>query len=133
MRTYINNNYPWRMFEELTGTSPSDWMNLTLRNRNDPYPFVTTRETEAGQILEAELPGVGPEAVNISVEGNVLTIKGERTPRGSDEKQAFERSFTIPLTLEVEKMTATLKHGLLTITIPKREEAKPRRIEITAT
>ena len=132
MRAYINSNYPWRMFDELTGTLPSDWMNLALRSRNDPYPLVTARETEAGLILEAEVPGLGPEAVNVSVEANVLTIKGERTPTAGGEKQAFERSFSIPLTVEAEKMTAALKHGLLTITIPKREEAKPRRIEITA-
>lgn len=131
MRAYMNSIYPWRLFDELPETLPSDWMNLALRSKNDPYPLVTARETEAGMILEAEVPGVAPEALNVSLEGNTLTIKGERTPAGA-EKQAFERSFSIPASLAPEKMAATLKHGLLTITIPKREEAKPRRIEITA-
>jgi HSP20 family protein len=119
------------MFDELTGTFPYDWLNLALRERTDTYPRVTARENEQGLILEAEVPGIGPEALDVSVDGNVLTIKGEKA-LADGTKLPFERTFTIPIRLQAEKMTATIKHGLLTVNIPKREEAKPRRIEITA-
>ena len=132
MRAYMNSNHnPWRMFDELTGTFPYDWLNLALREQKDPYPRVTARENEQDLILEAEVPGIGPEALDVSVDNNILTIKGEKV-LADGTKQPFERTFTIPIRLEPEKMTATIKHGLLTVNIPKREEAKPRRIEITA-
>lgn len=132
MRAYMNSNTnPWRMFDELTGTFPYDWLNLALRERNEPYPRVTARENEQGLILEAEVPGLGPEAVDVSVEGHTLTIKGEKV-LADGVKEPFERVFNIPLRLEAEKMTANMKNGLLTVNIPKREEAKPRRIEISA-
>lgn len=132
MRAYMNSNTnPWHMFDELTGTFPSDWLNLALRERNDMYPRVTARENEQGLILEAEVPGIGPEALDVSVDGNILTIKGERS-QTDGTKLPFERIFTIPTRLQAENMTATIKHGLLTVNIPKREEGKPRRIQITA-
>jgi HSP20 family protein len=132
MRAYMNSNHnPWRMFDELTGTFPYDWLNLALREQKDPYPRVTARENEQGLLLEAEVPGIGPEALDVSVDDNILTIKGEKV-QADGTKQPFERTFTIPMRLQPEKMTATIKHGLLTVNIPKREEAKPRRIEITA-
>ena len=132
MRAYMNSNHnPWRMFDELTGTFPYDWLNLALREHNDPYPRVTARENEQGLILEAEVPGIGPEELDVSVDANTLTIKGEKT-MADGTKLPFERIFTIPLRLQVEKMTATIKHGLLTVNIPKHGETKPRRIEITA-
>ncbi len=132
MRAYMNSNHnPWSMFDELTGTFPYDWLNLALREQKDPFPRVTARENEQGLILEAEVPGIGPEALDVSVDSNILTIKGEKA-LADGAKQPFERIFTIPMRLEPEKMTATIKHGLLTVNIPKREESKPRRIEITA-
>jgi HSP20 family protein len=132
MRAYMNSNHnPWRMFDELTGTFPYDWLNLALREQKDPYPRVTARENEQDLILEAEVPGIGPEALDVSVDDNILTIKGEKA-LADGTKLPFERTFTIPMRLQADKMTATIKHGLLTVNIPKREEAKPRRIEITA-
>ena len=90
--------------------------------------------------LVAEVPGVKPENVNISVESNVLTIKGtkEQTAEEKAEKVhryertygAFERVFTLPATVDPNKIKATYEHGLLTVLLPKVETAKPHLIKV---
>jgi HSP20 family protein len=90
--------------------------------------------------LVAELPGVKPENVNISVENNVLTIKGtkeqaveekaEKVHRYERTYGAFERTFTLPATVDPNKIKATYEHGLLTVLLPKVETAKPHLIKV---
>jgi len=84
------------------------------------------------------LPGVDPKGVEIEVTDNALSIRGER----SDEQESrephlseisygrFERTFTIPITVDANKVTASYKNGMLELTLPVQEAAKPRRIEI---
>ena len=105
-------------------------------------PLVDIYETQNNIIVEAELPGMKPEDVEVSVENNTLTLRGER----HFEKKAdgnnfyrversygsFSRSFTLPPTVTSENATAEFQNGLLKLTLAKREEAKPRRIEITS-
>jgi HSP20 family protein len=96
-------------------------------------------EPEAIRIM-AEVPGVKPEDVRISVENNVLTIHGskqqtaeERTERVHRYERAyggFERTFTLPTTVDASNIKATYEHGVLTVTLPKVEKAKPRQIEV---
>jgi HSP20 family protein len=93
-------------------------------------------------ILEAELPGLAPDDVNISIENNVLTIHGERKFEKKDEGDnfhrversygSFTRSFTLPPTVSSENVEANFDNGILRLELAKREEAKPRRIEIKA-
>ena len=90
--------------------------------------------------LVAEVPGLKPENVNIAVEGTVLTIKGtkEQTVEEKTEKVhrfertygAFERTFTLPATVDPNRIKATYEHGLLTIMLPKIETAKPHLIKV---
>jgi HSP20 family protein len=90
--------------------------------------------------LVAELPGVKPEDVKISLENNILTIQGEKKKEEEvkDEKVrryertygAFERTFTLPATINPEKIVARFDAGLLTIQLPKIEAAKPRQISV---
>ena len=82
--------------------------------------------------LHADLPGVKQEQLEIQVEKDVLTLRGERTlPRkGERLSGAFSRSFTLPKTVDVEKIAATLRDGVLTLTLPKRPEAQPRQIKV---
>lgn len=131
MRAYVNSSYPWRVFDELAGPSPYDWLNLAMRERNEPYPRVTVSENEQGLLLQAEVPGLGPEALSVTVEGNTLTLKGEKE-QADGTKSPFERTFTLPDQLQSDRMAANLKYGLLKISIPKRDEVKPRQIAITA-
>jgi HSP20 family protein len=91
--------------------------------------------------VSAELPGIRPEDVKIQLENNILTIRGEKMQQQRNEGEraqryervygAFERSFTVPNTVDAEKIEASYEHGVLTVTLPKIERAKPRAISIS--
>jgi HSP20 family protein len=100
---------------------------------------VTTTPTEL--VVQASLPGIKPEDVEITVEDGTLTITGRTADEGrSDEgsylvqeirRGTFSRSVTLPNGLEPEGATATFEHGVLTLRIPKAEQVKPRQIRIS--
>src|SRR6478672_10359453 len=106
-------------------------------------PSVDIFENQDQIVLEAELPGMKPEDVNISIENNVLTIHGERKFEKKDDQDnfhrversygSFTRSFSLPSTVTGDAAEAVFENGVLRLTLAKREEAKPRRIEIKAT
>jgi HSP20 family protein len=91
--------------------------------------------------LVAELPGVKPEDVRISLEGSTLTLQGEKHKEEEHEDDKvyrfertygmFERSFTLPATIDANQIVAKFDAGLLTIQLPKVEAAKPRQIAVT--
>jgi HSP20 family protein len=91
-------------------------------------------------VLEAELPGMSREDFDLSVENNVITLRGERHFEKKDETDnyhrveraygSFTRSFTLPNTVSADSAVAEYKNGVLRVTLPKREETKARRIEI---
>lgn len=90
--------------------------------------------------ITAELPGVKPEDVKIQIENNVLTIRGEKKKVEEKKEETvhkvervygmFERSFTLPASIEAEKIKAAYEGGVLVITLPKLEAAKPRQITV---
>lgn len=97
---------------------------------------------DTGDTLEvqAEIPGVAREDLNVRIQGNYLEISGKRKPdapegyavlRVEREIATFSRSFTLPAEVEVDKVEATLKGGILTLVLPKAETAKPRQITIS--
>jgi len=102
-------------------------------------PVDILEEADAIRIM-AEVPGIDPKDVKISVEGNVLTIHGtkqqiaeERTGRVHRYERtygAFERTFTLPATVDANNIKAGYEHGVLTVTFPKVEQAKPRQIAV---
>jgi HSP20 family protein len=104
-------------------------------------PRVDVREEDGRYVILADVAGVDPKDIDISMDKNVLTIKGERkletlaegakATRSERRHGAFKRSFTLPETANAEAITATGKHGVLEISIPKKAEAAPRKIEIT--
>ena len=103
-------------------------------------PSVDIFENKDQLVIEAELPGMKPEDVNVSIENNVLTLHGERKLEQKTEGDnfhrvdrsygSFTRSFTLPPTVSSENANAEFENGVLRLTLAKREEAKPRRIEI---
>lgn len=105
-------------------------------------PSVDIFENKDQIVLEAELPGMKQEDFDLLIENNVITIRGERRFEKTDETDnyhrversygAFTRSFTLPQTVSGEGATAEYNNGVLRVTLPKREEAKPRRIEVSA-
>jgi HSP20 family protein len=118
--------------------------NLDGQNRDSAsaswVPAVDILEQADAIRITAELPGVKPEDVKISLENNVLTIHGtkeqvaeertERVHRYERTYGAFERSFMLPATVDASNIKATYEHGVLTVTLPKVEQAKPRQIEV---
>jgi HSP20 family protein len=125
-----------RMFEETARSRGSEdefgagsWM-----------PPVDIFETPEALLVKAELPEVDRKAIDIRLENGVLTIRGERKLDEELRKQncyrmecqygSFSRSFSLPRTVDPERIEANYQDGVLNIRIPKREETKPRQIEI---
>jgi HSP20 family protein len=106
-------------------------------------PAVDIYEQDHNIVIKAELPGVDPKDVDIRLDNNVLTLKGERKLDSEVKKEnyhrveraygVFTRSFTLPNTVDANSIKAEFKDGVLRITLPKREEAKPKQIQIQAT
>ena len=104
-------------------------------------PSVDIYENKDHIVLEAELPGMNREDFELSVENNVITLRGERRFEKKDETDnyhrversygSFTRSFTLPQTVSAEGATAEYRNGVLRVTLAKREDAKARRIEIS--
>src|SRR6266542_2299789 len=102
-------------------------------------PPVDIVEEKDRIFMTAELPGFKESEIEIQMEGGVLTVRGERTREAEKEGRTFHRmersygqfvrSFTLPNNVDREKIKATFSNGLLHIELPKREEAKPRRIK----
>jgi HSP20 family protein len=94
-------------------------------------------------VVKADLPDVNEKDIDVRVENNVLTIRGERKFEKSVSEEnflrvertygAFSRSFSLPNTVNTEAIHATYKNGVLTVTLPKREESKPRQVKVAVT
>lgn len=103
-------------------------------------PAVNVYEDQEGLELTAEVPGLEPKDVDLRIENGVLTIRGERKLEREDRKEnylrversygTFLRSFTLPPTVDTERVKAEYKNGVLRVQLPKREEAKPRSIKV---
>ncbi len=112
-----------------SNTENSSWM-----------PTVDISETENGFEIHAELPGVTDDDLNVSVTDNLLTIKGEKRQEEKTEGKnyhrverrygSFQRSFTLPRQVNTSDIKAGFKDGILTLSIPKAEEAMPTEIQI---
>jgi HSP20 family protein len=103
-------------------------------------PAVDILETEQNLVVKADLPDIKPEELDIRVENNILTIRGERKfekkvnennyLRVERSYGSFSRSFSLANTVNTEAIQADYKNGVLTLSIPKREEAKPKQIKV---
>lgn len=103
-------------------------------------PRVDVKEDEKSFIVTAELPGVGSKEVDVEVHEGVLTIKGEKKFEDEEKKDgyhriercygSFSRSFRLPSKVDAEKIEGKFKDGVLSISIPKKEEVKPKKVSI---
>jgi HSP20 family protein len=104
-------------------------------------PPVDIAEEQDQIMITAELPGFKPDDIQINMEGNVLTLRGERKFEEEKDRRnyhrveraygVFVRSFSLPNNVDRENVKAEFRDGILELTLPKREEAKPRRIQVT--
>lgn len=143
MTPYRSESFPWhglrdledrinRFFFGMPGepiTAGSSWM-----------PVVDLNETDDAYILEAELPGLTKDDISLSVQNDVVTLKGKRERKSEEKKDgfsriersygSFERSFRVPGGVDTAKVDAKFDNGVLRVTLPKPEESKPRQIEV---
>ena len=120
----------WDPFRDFGFSAPNTWM--------PPVDIFQSGDHEL--VLKAELPDMSKEDIDINIENFVLTIRGEKK-LSSDVKEeqyhhverrygAFSRSFSLPQTVDPNKVSAEYKQGVLTVRLPLREEAKPRSIKV---
>lgn len=149
---------PARAFRNLFATDPFRLLQQRMNNLfEEPFtplafqgeePFTLTTwtpscdvyETNGEIIVKAELPGLKKEDVKVTIENNVLMIRGERKFEGEVKREnyyriersygEFLRSFTLPLSIDAKKINAEFKDGMLKIALPKMEEAKPKAVDI---
>ncbi len=103
-------------------------------------PAVDIREEADRFVIIADVPGVDPKNIDVSMDQGVLSIKGERAQEKEEEREGyrriersrgtFYRRFSLPDSADAEKISAKSAHGVLELTIPKREVVKPRRIDV---
>jgi HSP20 family protein len=103
-------------------------------------PAIDVSETADKVVVKAEVPGIEAKDIDISLSGDILTIKGEKKSERQEKKEnyhlversygSFSRSLKLPVGVKVDKVEAKYEKGVLTITCPKKEEVKPKAIEI---
>lgn len=121
-----------RLFDDTFGraaTNSTSWM-----------PAVDVREEKDAFVFQLELPGVSPEAVEVTADGGVLSVSGEKkSEEQRDEDRwhivervsgSFRRTFQLPQNVTEEKIDATFEDGVLTVRVPKAEQPKPKKIEV---
>jgi len=123
------NTWPFSQGEE--GAITSSW-----------YPACDVLEEKDAVKILMELPGLTANDVKLSLENNLLSIRGEKKQQAEERTErvhryersygVFERSFALPTTVDSEKVSATFQNGILTVTVPKAERARPREIPVQA-
>ena len=134
MSTMLMRTDPFREFDRLA----QQLLGIGTTSRPAVMPMDAWREGDVFK-LEFDLPGIAPETLDVDVERNVLTIKAERPARTGDWEPLaaerptghFSRQLVLGENLDLERLDAHYEDGVLSITIPVAEKAKPRRIEVT--
>lgn len=128
------------LFDRFLENDLFDWSNRNYSNTNTTLPAVNIKEDEDGFEVEMSAPGLDKKDFKVELNNNVLTIssekktenetkEGEQFTRREFSYQSFSRSFTLPETVESEKIKAKYENGILKLNIPKKEEAKPKPVK----
>ena len=146
MTFHLTRYQPWSLHREFL----NEFNRLLDRSGNDESssataewaPSVDIEEHADKYVLHADVPGVDPNAIEITLEGGVLTLSGSREKaveqKGVESRRierttgTFLRRFTLPESVDADNVKASNKHGVLAIVIPKREAAKPRKISVNS-
>ncbi|HEU5398462.1 MAG TPA: Hsp20/alpha crystallin family protein [Gammaproteobacteria bacterium] len=130
---------PWNLVDQLFN-GHSFGFNGELNTVSAWTPRVDVKEEAERFLIRADIPGVDPKDIEVSLENGLLTISGERKTESRDEQEGwtrverhsgrFQRSFTLPETVDAEGVSAKGSHGVLEISIPKVAKVQPRKIEV---
>ena len=136
---------PWNDFDRMVSSFFGEWPQVTQESDGTPLwqPPVDVHEDGHSFVLMVDLPGVLDKDVDINIKDNVLTLHASRREDEVKDKEQtytrrerfygdFHRTFTLPTTVDAEKIGADLRNGVLTVTLPKRSEAQPRHIKVKA-
>jgi HSP20 family protein len=134
---------PWQSLRRLTNVLDEAFSTFPEEGRTVTaswYPACDVFEDKDAIKIVAEVPGVTPEDVKISLENNVLTIRGEKKQQAEERTErvhryersygAFERTFVLPSSVDSERIEASYQNGILTVSVPKAERARPREIPV---
>jgi HSP20 family protein len=132
---------PFRVVDTLLRWDPFRWDNGLVARGGEFSPRFDIKEVKNAYMLKADLPGVRDEDVQVSLNGNLLTVSGKREEEHREEGEqyyalersygTFTRSFVLPDGIDGDNIHADLKGGVLTIQIPKRPEAQPKKITLS--
>jgi HSP20 family protein len=108
------------------------WNDLPTRTAaGSSSPSFQVNATDDGWRVDVPLPGIDPKDVSLEVAGNNLTIRAEVSSEDRDKNVSrYEQTFTVPQFLDIEKLNASHRHGMLRLTLPLKESVKPRRVQI---
>jgi HSP20 family protein len=125
-----------QLIEESVVRSPAQG-----RSNQGFVPAFDISETQDAYMVEAALPGVKPEDVNVTFENGVLTVSGEARQQSENKERnfhrverrygRFQRSVTLPMAVKGDQISASMEHGVLHLVVPKAEEVKPRKITVS--
>jgi HSP20 family protein len=110
------------------------WTDLPTLSAAERPGSLQVSTSENGWRFDVPLPGIDPQHVNVEVSGSTLSIRAEEPREDNQDVRVtrYEQTLTLPPFLDVDKLSATHRHGLLQLTLPLKESVKPRRIEIAA-
>ena len=107
------------------------WSDLPTRTAAGASPSFQVNTTDEGWRIDVPMPGIDPKHVALEVAGNTLTIRADVPGDGKEKNVArYEQTFTIPQFLDLEKLSASHRHGMLRLALPLKESVKPRRVQI---
>jgi len=107
------------------------WSDLPTRTATAPSPSFYVNQTDDGWRVDVPLPGIDPKDVSLEATGSNLTIRAEVPSEAGDKNMSrYEQTFTIPQFLDLDKLSASHRHGMLRLTLPLKESVKSRRIQI---
>jgi HSP20 family protein len=107
------------------------WSDLPTRTAAGSSPSFQVNATDEGWRVDVPLPGIDPKDVSLEAAGNTLTIRADiRTDSNDKNASRYEQTLTVPQFLDLDKLTASHRHGMLRLMLPLKESIKPRRIQI---
>lgn len=127
----------WNAFEDIFNfqreadrLSNQLWSDLPVQSSRTPtYPFQVHTSSESWEI-EIPMPGIDPKHVSVDVTGNAISVRAEESGGRYDGETRYSQTIKVPQFLDLDRITATHRHGMLVLALPLKDSVKPRRIQI---